>query len=85
MTKIDIMDKGTDALDMLLGRVIPLKLGFIGVINRSQADILNKKPIREALKNETDFFSNHPLYRSIASRCGTNYLAKTLNRVSIRV
>src|SRR5436190_1704617 len=30
ITKIDIMDKGTDALDMLMGRVIPLKLGFIG-------------------------------------------------------
>ena len=26
------MDRGTDALDMLLGRVVPLKLGFIGKI-----------------------------------------------------
>jgi replication fork clamp-binding protein CrfC len=28
ITKIDIMDRGTDALDVLLGRVIPLKLGY---------------------------------------------------------
>ncbi len=53
LTKIDIMDKGTDALDMLLGRVIPLKLGFIGVVNRSQQDIITRKPIREAVKAES--------------------------------
>ena len=34
LTKIDIMDKGTHAADALAGRVVPLKLGFIGVINR---------------------------------------------------
>ena len=33
LTKLDIMDKGTDALEMLLGRVIPLKLGFVGKLN----------------------------------------------------
>jgi len=37
------MDHGTDAVDVLCGRVIPVKLGIIGVINRSQADINNKK------------------------------------------
>ena len=30
------MDAGTDALDVLRGKVINLKLGFIGVVNRSQ-------------------------------------------------
>jgi hypothetical protein len=28
ITKVDIMDRGTDALDVLLGRVIPLRLGY---------------------------------------------------------
>ena len=32
LTKIDLMDKGTDAADALMGRLVPLKLGFIGVI-----------------------------------------------------
>merc|ERR1712137_833517 len=81
ITKLDIMDRGTDALDVLTGQVIPLRLGFVGVINRSQEDIKTKKPIREALKSESSFFSNHPLYRSIASQCGTPYLTKVLNRV----
>lgn len=37
------MDAGTDAMDVLCGRVIPVKLGIIGVVNRSQADINNHK------------------------------------------
>lgn len=37
------MDAGTDAMDVLCGRVIPVKLGIIGVVNRSQADIQDKK------------------------------------------
>lgn len=37
------MDAGTDAMEVLCGRVIPVKLGIIGVVNRSQADINDKK------------------------------------------
>ena len=35
ITKIDIMDEGTDALEMLTGQIYPLKLGYIGVVCRS--------------------------------------------------
>lgn len=80
-TKIDLMDAGTDAFDVLSGRVVPVKLGFIGVVNRSQADINNNKPIAESLKAEEQFFASHPAYQSIAHRCGTGYLAKNLNRL----
>ncbi|GAB2302650.1 hypothetical protein Dimus_036648 [Dionaea muscipula] len=34
--QLDIMDRGTDARNFLLGKVIPLKLGYAGVVNRSQ-------------------------------------------------
>ena len=40
------MDRGTDAHDVLSGRVIPVKLGIIGVVNRSQEDIQKKKVSR---------------------------------------
>ena len=80
LTKVDLMDHGTNALDILSGRVYPLKLGFIGVVNRSQQDIQGNRPMDEALKAETDFFRHHPAYRNIASRCGTHFLAKTLNQ-----
>ncbi|KAK0703829.1 Dynamin central region-domain-containing protein [Lasiosphaeria miniovina] len=79
LTKVDLMDHGTNALDILSGRVYPLKLGWIGVVNRSQQDIQGNKPMDEALKSESEFFRHHPAYRNIATRCGTRFLAKTLN------
>ena len=77
------MDAGTNALDILSGRVYPLKLGFIGVVNRSQQDINAGLPMKDALDNETEFFKNHSAYRNIAHRNGTKYLAKTLNQVRV--
>lgn len=79
LTKLDLMDHGTNALDILSGRVYPLKLGFIAVVNRSQQDIQTNKPMSEALKSEAEFFRHHPAYRNMASRCGTQFLARTLN------
>ena len=34
------MDRGTDARNFLLGNVIPLRLGYVGVVNRSQEVML---------------------------------------------
>ncbi|EEH21586.1 hypothetical protein PABG_03802 [Paracoccidioides brasiliensis Pb03] len=79
LTKLDLMDHGTNAMDILSGRVYPLKLGFIGVVNRSQQDIQSGKSLSEALAAEADFFRHHPAYRNIATRCGTQFLAKSLN------
>ncbi|KAJ7623584.1 Dynamin central region-domain-containing protein [Roridomyces roridus] len=81
LTKLDLMDAGTNAVDILTGRVYPLKLGFIGVVNRSQQDIIGEKSMDAALASETEFFKNHPAYRNIAHKNGTKYLAKTLNQV----
>lgn len=40
ITKIDIMDRGTDARDLLMNKgEVSLQLGYIGIKNRSQADI----------------------------------------------
>ncbi|GAB1866608.1 Dynamin-1-like protein [Camponotus japonicus] len=79
VTKLDLMDRGTDAIDILCGRVIPVKLGIIGVVNRSQQDIMDNTSIKEALKNEAAFLQQR--YPTLASRNGTPYLAKTLNRL----
>lgn len=84
LTKLDLMDAGTNALDILTGRVYPLKLGFIGVVGRSQQDINAEKPMDDQLRTEEEFFRNHPGYRNIAHRCGTKFLAKTLNQVHTR-
>lgn len=81
LTKLDLMDAGTNALDILTGRVYPLKLGFIGVVNRSQQDINVEKSMKDAIDSESEFFQNHSAYRNIAHKNGTRYLAKTLNQV----
>ena len=52
ITKIDIMDRGTDARQLLLNKgEVPLKLGYVGIKNRSQADIQNKMTVAQSLKN----------------------------------
>nr|XP_046235435.1 dynamin-1-like protein isoform X2 [Scatophagus argus] len=79
VTKLDLMDAGTDAMDVLMGRVIPVKLGLIGVVNRSQLDINNKKSVADAIKDEHAFLQKK--YPSLANRNGTKYLARTLNRL----
>ena len=84
ITKLDLMDRGTDAYDVLAGRTIPLKLGYIGVVCRSQHDIDSGRPVEDALAAERHFFESHPRYSRIADRCGTQYLAKTLNSVFLR-
>ncbi|KAI8578463.1 hypothetical protein K450DRAFT_246942 [Umbelopsis ramanniana AG] len=81
LTKIDLMDQGTDVVDILAGRIIPLRLGYVPVVNRGQRDIESKKSIKIALEAEKDFFENHPSYRSKAQYCGTAYLARRLNMV----
>eukprot|EP01083_Nonionella_stella_P098474 276948_1 len=83
ITKIDLMDQGTNALSILRGDVIPLHLGYIGIVNRSQADINREKSISDALNAEQMFFKNHASYRSIAHLCGTPYLAYKLNQILI--
>ncbi|KAG5339319.1 hypothetical protein C0989_004797 [Termitomyces sp. Mn162] len=80
LTKLDLMDAGTNALDILTGRIYPLKLGFIGVVNRSQQDINSEKSMSDALESENEFFRGHPAYRNISHKNGTKYLAKTLNQ-----
>jgi len=52
LTKIDIMDKGTSAKDVLLNKMIPLTLGYVGVKNRSQYDINNQMKVKNALDEE---------------------------------
>lgn len=56
ITKLDLMDEGTDAREILENRLLPLRRGYVGVINRSQKDIEGKKDIRAAIVAERKFF-----------------------------
>ncbi|XP_024529684.1 dynamin-related protein 3A isoform X1 [Selaginella moellendorffii] len=84
ITKLDIMDRGTDARNFLLGSVIPLRLGYIGVVNRSQEDITSNRSIQDALMYEEQFFRSRPVYHSLSDRCGIPQLAKKLNQILVQ-
>ncbi|CAL1410086.1 unnamed protein product [Linum trigynum] len=84
ITKLDIMDRGTDARNLLLGKVIPLRLGYVGVVNRRQEDINLNRSIKDALAAEEKFFRSHPVYSTVADRCGVPQLAKKLNNILVQ-
>lgn len=79
ITKLDLMDSGTNALDMLLGRVIPLRRGYVGVVNRSQADLDKHATIEQSRAAEKAFFKSHPVYTPHASKMGSQYLSELLS------
>eukprot|EP00727_Mastigamoeba_balamuthi_P010764 m51a1_g631 putative dynamin like protein (742) ;mRNA; r:147922-150599 len=81
LTKLDLMDRGTDAMDVLTGHTVSLKLGYVGVVNRAQEDITSGTSIKDALANERRFFESHPQYKSISYKLGTPYLGLTLNKL----
>ncbi|XP_033239215.1 dynamin isoform X4 [Drosophila miranda] len=80
ITKLDLMDEGTDARDILENKLLPLRRGYIGVVNRSQKDIEGRKDIHQALAAERKFFLSHSSYRHMADRLGTPYLQRVLNQ-----
>ena len=83
LTKVDLMDEGTNIREVLRNQVIPLKLGYVPVVNRSQKDIDTSQSIKEALRLEKSFFEGDPAYSDKAAFCGTPYLAQKLSRLLI--
>ena len=76
LTKLDLMDSGTDAAQLLEGREgrggisegsglgygCGRALGYVGVVNRSQQDINQGKQLVDARQHEQRFFDNHAAY-----------------------
>ncbi|KAG6393310.1 hypothetical protein SASPL_147548 [Salvia splendens] len=79
LTKLDLMDKGTNALEVLEGRSYRLQLPWVGIVNRSQADINKHVDMMAARRNEREYFATSPDYSHLASRMGSEYLAKLLS------
>ena len=86
LTKLDIMDAGTDAKKALLNEEIPLKLGYVGVKNRSKQDLVNKLSMAETSRKEREFFKSHPVYKNIpAGHLGTDVLINKLTKIYFRI
>ncbi|KAG4069672.1 hypothetical protein HA402_014695 [Bradysia odoriphaga] len=80
ITKLDLMDAGTDAREIFEGKLLPLRRGYVGVVNRSQKDIDDKKNIDATLEAERKFFQSHVFYQHMVDRLGTPFLQKKLNQ-----
>lgn len=80
LTKLDLMDKGTNALDVLEGRSYRLQHPWVGIVNRSQADINMNIDMVVARRKEREFFATSPEYGHLANRMGSEYLAKLLSK-----
>jgi len=77
LTKLDLMDKGTDAREVLTGEQYHLRHGWYGVVNRSQADINAKLATAKSREKERAFFSsNSRVYGGCAT--GTETLITAL-------
>ncbi|CAN4114024.1 unnamed protein product [Withania somnifera] len=80
MTKLDLMDKGTNALDVLEGRAYKLQHPWVGIVNRSQADINKNVDMMAARRKEVEYFESSPEYGHLAHKMGAEYLAKLLSK-----
>ena len=86
LTKLDIMDSGTDARKALMNEEIELKLGYVGVKNRSKQDLINKLSMAETSKKEKEFFKSHPVYKNLpAGHLGTDVLINKLTKIYFRI
>ncbi|KAL1809463.1 hypothetical protein DCAR_0729005 [Daucus carota subsp. sativus] len=80
LTKVDLMDKGTDAVEILEGKSYKLQFPWIGVVNRSQADINKSVDMIAARRKEREYFANSPEYKHLAHRMGSEHLGKVLSK-----
>ncbi|TYH53157.1 hypothetical protein ES332_D09G079100v1 [Gossypium tomentosum] len=65
---------------ILEGKSYRLKFPWVGVVNRSQADINKNVDMIAARRREREYFSTTPEYRHLAHRMGFEHLAKMLSK-----
>ncbi|KAI3957931.1 hypothetical protein MKW92_034196 [Papaver armeniacum] len=80
LTKLDLMDKGTNAIEVLEGRSYRLQHPWVGIVNRSQADINKNVDMIVARRREREYFATSPDYGHLAHKMGSEYLAKLLSQ-----
>ena len=86
ITKLDLMDDGTDCAKALRNedsRAPKLRLGYVGVVNRGQADINKGMDLNGARAREEQWFAapQQAAYREGATRLGTKALIATSSQL----
>ena len=76
------MDQGTNAKRMIEGKDVALRLGFIGIKNRSQQDIIDRIPVQAAIEKEKLYFGTHEVYSTMPQNSmGCGSLIKKLTKI----
>ena len=76
ITKCDLMDRNEETLALLDGTSVDVKLGLVGVINKSQDQLRNNIPFEKIQELEEYYFDQ--CYPTLADRMGTEYLTNRL-------
>lgn len=66
---------------VLEGRSYRLLHPWVGIVNRSQADINKNVDMVLARRKEREYFATSPDYGHLSSKMGSEYLAKLLSKV----
>ena len=66
---------------VLEGRAYRLQHPWVGIVNRSQADINKNVDMIVARRKEREYFETSPEYGHLSSKMGSEYLAKLLSKV----
>ncbi|KAG4146077.1 hypothetical protein ERO13_D05G134800v2 [Gossypium hirsutum] len=74
------MDRETGRTKQISSKSYRLKFPWVGVVNRSQADINKNVDMIAARRREREHFSTTPEYRHLAHRMGSEHLAKMLSK-----
>ena len=88
MTKLDLMNEGTDITNYLENRVsrdLQLKLGYFGIKNRNKVEMSSMNVI-DGLKAEAEFFKTHRIYSNnkYKDNLGIPSLCKNLSAVLVK-
>lgn len=68
-------------MKVLEGRQYRLQHPWVGIVNRSQADINRNVDMIAARRKEREYFETSPEYGHLAHKMGSEYLAKLLSQV----
>lgn len=79
-TKTDLIEDPNTIRKAFEGKAYPLKLGYYGVVCRSQNDINARLSIPQALQKEANYFKGSPHFQDYRDYCGISNLLFKLNR-----
>jgi len=79
ITKVDTVDDDDQLIECLNGKVYKLKHGYVGVKCRNQRETENGLDMKTALRNEANYFDNHPKLSALRQRMGIPFLTRKLS------